>query len=130
MPMDARHPDSIGGAVAQIKVLLCPSLRSIRPNVLTPKTASAGLSGSASVPVATIAIWLIEMIPTSAEPHHVVVPAAVAAALAAFMATAAAFLGSYFTPRSDPTPDQVVSILQKHAQQQDQPQNQNWNTQA
>ncbi len=85
--------------------------------MLTPKTASAGLSGSASVPVATIAIWLIEMIPTSAEPHHVVVPAAVAAALAAFLATLSAFLGSYFAPRSDPTPDQVAEILQTNAMQ-------------
>ncbi len=81
---------------------------------VTPKAVSAGVSGTLSVPMSTIVIWLIEMIPTHAEPYHVIVPATVAAALASIFTALVAFAGAYFAPRADPTPDQVAQVIQTH----------------
>ncbi len=82
---------------------------------LTPKVATGALAGAVSV----IVVWIISKFGMDVPPE-----------IASAFTTVISAGSSYFAPRSDPTPDQVVSILQKHAQQQDQPQNQNWNTQA
>ncbi len=90
---------------------------------VTPKAVSAGVTGTLSVPLTTLVIWLIEMIPAHNEPYHVVVPAAVAAALASIFTAFVAFAGAYFAPRADPTPDQVAQVIQTHEMQQNQRRN-------
>lgn len=65
---------------------------------LTPKTAAAGISGAFT----GVVIWILTdacKIQVSAE--H-----------AAYITAIVAFAGSYFAPRSDPTPEQVTQILQ------------------
>ncbi len=89
---------------------------------VTPKAVSAGVTGTLSVPLTTLVIWLIELIPSQQfDPvsgnivhAHVVVPAAVAAALASLFTALVAFAGAYFAPRADPTPEQAAAIVQTH----------------
>ncbi len=90
---------------------------------VTPKAVSAGVSGTLSVPMSTVVIWLIEMIPTHDAPYHIIVPATVAAALASIFTALVAFAGAYFAPRADPTPDQVAQVIQTHEMQQNQRKN-------
>ncbi len=86
---------------------------------ITPKTASATAGAGASTPLSILLIWLIEMIPTHAEPFHVVVSATVAAALASILAAVLAFGAAWLAPRSEPTPEQVTQILSTNAMQQE-----------
>ncbi len=85
---------------------------------ITPKTVSGSISAGASTPLSIVIIWLLEMIPTHTDPYHLVLPALVAGAIASLIAAAASFFGAYFAPRSEPTPEQVVDILQKNRMQQ------------
>ncbi len=81
--------------------------------MLTPKVATGALAGAVSV----IVVWIVNK-------FGVEVPPEIASAFTTVISAGAA----WFAPRSDATPEQVVDILQKNAMQQ--PQNQNWNTQA
>ena len=77
--------------------------------MLTPKVATGALAGAVSV----IVVWIITKC-------GVEVPAEIASAFTTIISAGS----SYFAPRSDPTPEQVVDILQKNEMQQQQ----NYNT--
>jgi hypothetical protein len=71
-------------------------------NSLTPKVATGALAGAVSV----IVVWIIVKCGLD-------VPAEIASAFT----TVISATSSWFAPHSDPTPDQVVDILQKNAKQ-------------
>lgn len=72
---------------------------------LTPKTASAGAAGGLGGSIAVVVISILTA-------SHFTVSPELASAITAIVTALASFAGSYFAPRSDPTPEQVATILQ------------------
>ena len=71
--------------------------------MLTPKVATGALAGAVSI----IIVWILGQ-------FHIVVPPEVSSAFTIVVSTAS----SYFAPRSEPSPEQVATILNTNATQQ------------
>ncbi len=72
-------------------------------NSLTPKVATGALAGAVSV----IVVWIITQFGVTIPPE-----------IASAFTTVISACSAYFAPRSEPTHEQVVDILQKNTQQQ------------